>query len=161
MRAVLDFLDGAGWVGLLVLILFLTWVLRRELLRRRGATLHCGLRLDGAAPRRPWQSGHGWHTGIARYTPEDLEWFPLLSLGHQARWTFVRRSIQIAGRRYPHGAELLAAPHGAVVVSCNIITRQGDSLDVELAMSDAALTGFLAWIESSAPGAHTHPDTRV
>jgi hypothetical protein len=56
---------------------------------------------------------------------------------------------------------LLAAPHGAVVVSCNIITRQGDSLDVELAMSDAALTGFLAWIESSAPGAHTHPDTRV
>ena len=54
----------------------------------------------------------------------------------------MRRSVEITGRRYPHGAELLAAPHGAVVVSCNIITRQGDSLDVELAMSDAALTGF-------------------
>jgi hypothetical protein len=160
MRAVLDFLDGAGWFVLLLAILLLTWMLRRSLLGRRGATLHCGLRLDGARPRRWWQTS-GWHTGIARYTPEDLQWFPLLSLGYQPRWTFVRRSIEISGRRYPHGAELLAAPHGAVVVSCNIITRQGDSLDVELAMSDAALTGFLAWIESSAPGAHTHPDTRV
>jgi hypothetical protein len=160
MRAVLDFLDGAGWLVLILVLLLLAWMLRRSLLRRRGATLHCGLRLHGGRPRRWWQA-NGWHTGIARYTPEDLQWFPLLSLGYQPRWTFVRRSIEIGGRRYPHGAELLAAPHGAVVVSCNIITRQGDSLDVELAMSDAALTGFLAWIESSAPGAHTHPDTRV
>jgi hypothetical protein len=48
-----------------------------------------------------------------------------------------------------------------VVVACDVITRQGDPVDIELAMSEAALTGFLAWIESSAPGAHTHPDTRV
>jgi hypothetical protein len=34
-------------------------------------------------------------------------------------------------------------------------------MDVELAMSEAAATGLLAWIESSAPGAHSHPDTRV
>ena len=50
MRAVLDFLDGAGWFVLLLGLLVLTWMLRRSLLGRRGATLHCGLRLDGCAP---------------------------------------------------------------------------------------------------------------
>jgi len=52
-------------------------------------------------------------------------------------------------------------PHGAAIIDCAVITRQGTHMDVELAMSEAAATGLLAWIESSAPGAHSHPDTRV
>jgi len=98
---------------------------------------------------------------MARYTPEDLEWFRLLSLRYQPNLTFVRRSIEIASRREPRGAEALAVPRDAVIVTCNVITREGDSLGVEFAMTEAAVTGFLAWIESSAPGAHSHPDTRV
>jgi Protein of unknown function (DUF2550) len=165
MRVVLDFLDGAGWLVVVLLIVVVALVSRRSVLVRRGATLHCGLRLDITKPNRVWQ------TGMARYTNEDLEWFRLLSLRYQPNCTFVRRSAQIVGRRYPHGAELLAVPHGAIAITCNVITRngvtrngvtrQGRSRDIELAMSEAAVTGFLAWIESSAPGAHTHPDTRV
>jgi hypothetical protein len=155
VRWLVDLLDGAGAAVILVLLLVAALFFRRGVLLRRGATLHCGLRLGIARSTRAWQ------TGMARYTPEDLQWFRLSSLGYQPQWTFVRRSIEIAGRRHPHGSEVLAVPRSAVVITCNVITRQGDSLDVEFAMSDAALTGFLAWIESSAPGAHTHPDTRV
>jgi hypothetical protein len=155
MRVVLDFVNGAGWIVVLVVVLFFAFVVRRSVVRRTGATLHCGLRMGVSASTR------GWHTGMARYTPEDLEWFRLLSLRYQPNLTFVRRSIEIASRREPRGAETLAVPRDAVIITCNVITRQGDSLGVELAMSEAAVTGFLAWIESSAPGAHSHPDTRV
>jgi Protein of unknown function (DUF2550) len=155
MRVVLDFLDGAGWIVVLVLLVVVAMVLRRSVLVHRGATMHCGLRRDIAKPSRAWQ------TGMARYTNEDLEWFRFLSLRYQPNSTFVRRSIEIVGRRYPRGAELLAVPHGTVAITCNVITRHGSAREIELAMSEAAVTGFLAWIESSAPGAHTHPDTRV
>jgi Protein of unknown function (DUF2550) len=158
MRVVLDFLDGAGWIIVLAVVLLIAFVVRRGVVRRRGATLHCGLRMGVTTSN---QSSRGWHTGMARYTPEDLEWFRLLSLRYQPNLTFVRRSIEIASRREPHGAETLAVPRDAVIVTCNVITREGDALSVEFAMSDAAVTGFLAWIESSAPGAHSHPDTRV
>jgi Protein of unknown function (DUF2550) len=158
MRVVLDFLDGAGWIIVLAVVLLIAFVVRRGVVRRHGATLHCGLRMGVTTSN---QSSRGWHTGMARYTPEDLEWFRLLSLRYQPNLTFVRRSIEIASRREPHGAETLAVPRDAVIVTCNVITREGDALSVEFAMSDAAVTGFLAWIESSAPGAHSHPDTRV
>ncbi|MDQ1486124.1 MAG: hypothetical protein QOJ62_1817 [Actinomycetota bacterium] len=154
-RALVDILDGAGWIILLVVAGLAGFLFRRTALRRRGATMNCGLRLGiAAAPR-------AWHLGMVRFTAEDLEWYRLLSLAFQPKWTFVRRSIEITGRRDPQGTEAIGLPHTSVIVVCNVITRQGDTFDVELAMSEAALNGFLAWIESSAPGAHTHPDTRV
>src|SRR5450631_247582 len=119
MRVVLDFLDGAGWLVVVLLAIVVALVLRRRVLVRRGATVHCGLRLDSNKPKRVWQ------TGMARYTNEDLEWFRLMSLRYQPNSTFVRRSVQIVGRRYPHGAELLAVPHGSVAITCNVITRHG------------------------------------
>ena len=151
----IDTLDGVvvlvSAVGALILLL----LFRQLILRRRGASVHCALRVGVRV------STHGWHTGVARYTGEDLEWFRSLSLSYQPHHTFVRRSIEIGARRYPHGAEMFSVPHGAAIIDCDVITRQGVRLDVEVAMSEAATTGLLAWIESSAPGAHSHPDTRV
>ncbi len=37
-----------------------------------------------------------------------------------------------------------------VVVECEV----GDGHRVELAMSDAALTGFLSWLEAAPPGSY-------
>lgn len=152
---VIDVLDGTGLLVVLAVVGVVAFLVRRTTLRRRGATLNCGLRLDLAKPAR------GWRIGMARLTPEDLQWFKLLSLSFQPRWTLVRRSVEVTGHRDPHRAELLSLPHGGVIVACNVITRQGDPLTVELAMNESQLTGFLAWIESAAPGAHSHPDRRV
>jgi len=155
MRVVIDTLDGVVVLVGVIAAVFVTLLLRQLILRRRGATVHCALRLGVGA------STHHWHTGVARYTGEDFEWFRLLSLSYQPQHVFVRRSIEIGARRYPRHAETFLVPHGAAIIDCAVITRQGTHMDVELAMSEAATTGLLAWIESSAPGAHSHPDTRV
>ena len=47
-------------------------------------------------------------------------------------------------------AESAALGPGLFVVECKV--GQGDS--VELAMSEAALTGFLAWLEAAPPGSY-------
>ncbi|WP_044471397.1 DUF2550 family protein, partial [Streptomyces turgidiscabies] len=58
-----------------------------------------------------------------------------------------RSSIEVAGRRAPDGEEELALLSDAVVLAC---LHRGTRL--ELAMSDDALTGFLAWLEAAPPG---------
>jgi len=62
-----------------------------------------------------------------------------------------RRTLAVASRRevYPSEAALLGP--GMVVVSC---TAGAMSETVELAMGEAALTGFLAWLESAPPGSY-------
>jgi len=50
-------------------------------------------------------------------------------------------------RRTPEGQEELALLSGAVVLSC---LHAG--VPLELAMSEDALTGFLAWLEAAPPG---------
>ncbi len=40
---------------------------------------------------------------------------------------FVRRSIEIGGAPISaHGAETFVVPHGAAIIDCAVITRQGD-----------------------------------
>ena len=52
------------------------------------------------------------------------------------------------GRRDPSGSEQRALERGIVVLECRASGRA-----VELALDRAAVTGFLAWLESRPPGA--------
>lgn len=151
---VFDILDSAGSVVLLVVFILIVLVVRHTLLRRSGATLHCALRLGTARP------GRGWHVGVMRYSPARLEWFRLFSFAPNPKVTLMRRSIEIVGRRAPRGFELHSIAHGAVVARCDARTAEGQPVRLELAMGERALTGFLAWLESSPPGAHQSPDAR-
>lgn len=72
---------------------------------------------------------------------------PGLLLRPRPRKVLPRREIEVLGRRYPEGQEELALLSGSVVLRC---LHQGAPL--ELAMSDDALTGFLAWLEAAPPG---------
>ena len=58
-----------------------------------------------------------------------------------------RPAIEVLGRRAPHGDEELALLSDAVVLLCS-----HRDVRLELAMSDDALTGFLAWLEAAPPG---------
>jgi hypothetical protein len=58
-----------------------------------------------------------------------------------------RAAIEVAGRRLPDGEEEMALLSDAVILTC---VHRGTRL--ELAMSDDALTGFLAWLEAAPPG---------
>src|SRR5882757_10229514 len=133
----------AGLLGLFV------FGLRRRLIQRPGGTFDCSLRLappEGADPLAA-AGGKGWVYGVARYSGDRVEWFRVFSYAPRPRRVLDRPAIEVLGRRAPQGSEELALLSDAVVLSC---AHRGTRL--ELALSDDALTGFLAWLEAAPPG---------
>lgn len=131
-------------VALLAIGLFV-FGLRRRLIQRSGGTFDCSMRWGVAD--EPDVSGKGWVYGVARYSGDRIDWFRVFSYSPRPRRLLERASIEVIARRAPEGEEELALLSDAVVLGC---VHQGTRL--ELAMSDDALTGFLAWLEAAPPG---------
>jgi Protein of unknown function (DUF2550) len=136
----------AAWVFaafLLVLVLIASGIAtRRFLLERRGGTLDCGLRLP---------AGQGsWRIGVASYQRDQLRWYHLFGVLLRPRTVLERRTLSVVSRRVPGPAEASSLGPGLIVVECQV----GGGERVELAMSEAALTGFLAWLEAAPPGSY-------
>ncbi|GAA5071466.1 hypothetical protein HNP84_007771 [Thermocatellispora tengchongensis] len=93
-------------------------------------------RSRGFVPCRLREGVQGWKNGVARYADGELHWIPLLGLRMRPRHAIARRGLRVSPRR-PEG-ELWAVDCGGI----------------SLAMSEDALTGFLAWLESAPPSAH-------
>ncbi len=136
-------LSVLGAVVVLVLLAIAVLAVRRRMLTRTGGTFDCSLRL------RPSGPGKGWTLGVGRYAGDIVEWYRVFSYSPRAGRVFRRRDLEIIDRRKPHAAELSALLGGAVIVRC----REGSGDEVELAMDNDALTGFLSWLESAPPGA--------
>jgi hypothetical protein len=144
----------AGWALLLVLaaavIAAVGLASRRVLLGRSGGTVECGLRASQAAT---------WRLGLAAYQPDQLHWFSAFGLRLRPDEVFERRSLSILTRRPAAQTEAVSIGAGTMVVQCRTSPRWGgpvsgadDPRTVELAMSQEALTGFLAWLEAAPPG---------
>ena len=127
---------------LLVVVLATALATRRYLLERGGGTVECGLRV-------PAERG-AWRLGVASYQGDELCWYGALDVRFRPEQVFHRRSLTVLSRRasLPAEASVLGAEHVVVELS----TSESDK--VELAMSEEALTGFLAWLEASPPGSH-------
>lgn len=139
-------IDGIAAIVAVLALLALAFValaIRRRLLLRGSGTIDCSLR------RRPGSMGRGWVLGVARYEGDVLKWYRVFSLSARPREVVSRRDLTVRQRRKPEGAEALAVSAGAVVVEIRAGRRK-----LELAMSEGALTGFLAWLESAPPGAY-------
>ncbi|MFJ4710612.1 DUF2550 domain-containing protein [Streptomyces sp. NPDC088785] len=134
-------------VVVLVLLGLFVFGLRRRLIQRSGGTFDCSLRWDAPAPDAVDTSGKGWGYGIARYNGDRIEWFRVFSYAPRPRRILERAAIEVVGRRAPEGEEELALLSDAIVLAC---THRGTRL--ELALSEDALTGFLAWLEAAPPG---------
>ncbi|MFP3987864.1 DUF2550 domain-containing protein [Streptomyces sp. E11-3] len=136
-------------VGALVVVLVLLGLfvfgLRRRLIQRSGGTFDCSLRWN--IPEETDTSGKGWSYGVARYNGDRVEWFRVFSYAPRPRRVLERSAIEVVDRRAPDGEEELALLSDAVVLGCR---HRGTRL--ELAMSEDALTGFLAWLEAAPPG---------
>ena len=152
------------------------FAVRRRLIQRPGGTFDCSARLSVPAPTadgRPSPTtpdvdpdaplpsgsapapasaggdsgGKGWVFGIGRYNRDSVEWFRVFSYAPRPRKVLQRSRIEVLHRRTPVGQEELALLSGAVVLTC---LHAGEPM--ELAMSEDALTGFLAWLEAAPPG---------
>nr|WP_240969141.1 DUF2550 domain-containing protein [Streptomyces sp. HNM0575] len=91
--------------------------------------------------------GKGWAYGVARYNGDQIEWFRVFSYAPRPRRFLERHCIEVLQRRDPEGEEELALLSDAVILACSLHGTR-----VELAMSEDALTGFLAWLEAAPPG---------
>ncbi|MGW2557993.1 DUF2550 domain-containing protein [Streptomyces sp. NPDC001514] len=135
----------SGLVVALVVIGLFVFGLRRRLIQRSGGTFDCSLRWN--VPEERDHSGKGWVYGVARYSGDRIEWFRVFSYAPRPRRLLERAAIEVVARRLPEGEEELALLSDSVVLGC---LHRGTRL--ELAMSEDALTGFLAWLEAAPPG---------
>jgi hypothetical protein len=117
--------------------------IRRRFLQHAGGTFDCSLRLDR------FLLGPGWILGLGRYAGDRVEWFRAFSFSPRPRVSLWRRELEVVERRAPSGTEAVTVLEEAVIL---VLANRGRS--VELAMSAAALTGFLSWLEAAPPGAH-------
>jgi hypothetical protein len=128
--------------GLVVLILLAALVLyvvviaaRKQQLLGRPGGIQLALRV-----------GHeGWKLGVGRYAGDDLLWYGAWRPGRRPNRALSRNSLEITGQRGRRANEPML-PDGSDVVEC----RLGDET-VALCLSRAAVTGFLSWLEASAP----------
>jgi uncharacterized protein DUF2550 len=140
---ILDVLGVLAAVGVAVFVFFFA---RRRVLSRRGGTFECSLRMR--KPRKSSPAGsRGWELGLGRYDGERLEWFRVFSFRPRPKAVF-DRPIEVLSRRKPHGAESFSLYAGHIVVS----VRLGSGQVIEMAMSEQALTAFMAWTEAAPPG---------
>ncbi|GAA2685019.1 MULTISPECIES: DUF2550 domain-containing protein [Nonomuraea] len=94
-------------------------------------------RSRGSVPCRIKVGSHGWRSGVARYADGELHWIPFMGVLFRPRHAIARRGLTVSARRPIDG--------GLWAVDCGSIS---------LAMSEDALTGFLAWLESAPPSAY-------
>ncbi len=104
------------------------------------------LRMNGALPLAV-QRGHRWLYGIGRYVGGELRWYRALGVGTRPSRVLRRGQVEILGHRRREPAERGSLPQGAVIVEC----RGPDGEIFALAFGDSAYTGFVSWLESSAP----------
>ncbi|MGP8001920.1 MAG: DUF2550 domain-containing protein [Streptosporangiaceae bacterium] len=138
-----DVAFDAAWLFavllIVVVLLAIGITLRRYLLERGGGTVECALRMPGGS----------WRLGVAGYQLDELSWYQVFGFLLRPNKVFSRRTLIVLSRRPTEPAEVASLGEGTVVVRCRIAERPGT---VDLAMSEAALTGFLAWLEAAPPG---------
>ena len=148
-------LTDAVWLFAAFLVLIVaaavTLATRRYLLERTGGTVECALRL-------PAVTGN-WRPGLLSYQRDELYWYGALGVLLTPEQIFPRRALAVVSRRPAAAEEGSAIGADRIVVEISVKpsadasgSQAGEHL--ELAMSDSALTGFLAWLEASPPGSH-------
>ena len=145
----------AEWLFIALLILAVVGLIavtvRRYALERGGGAVECYLRAGSDPEQTPWRMGLG------RYGSAELRWYRVLSLWPRPTAELSRRGLVIMNRREPTPGDLRELTLDLTVIEVGWSAADGSEPEepvYELAMTDAALTGFLSWLESMPPGTH-------
>jgi hypothetical protein len=130
-------------VALILAALLAALFFRRGALQRDGGFDMC----VQTGSRDGWAGG--WVFGIGRYRGDGLEWFRTFSVNLRPKRCWRRAETSVIGRRRPEIEEAYELPAGHVVLTC-VVGSDG----VEVSMTEAAATAFLAWLEAAPPGGH-------
>jgi hypothetical protein len=103
------------------------------------------LRSTGAVPMA-MQRGTRWLYGVGRYIGSELRFYRALGVGTRPSRVLRRGHVDVLGKRAPSDSERGSLPATVVVVEC-----RADGETVAFAIGESAYTGFVSWLESSAP----------
>ncbi len=129
-----------GLAAVLVVVLAIVVIaVRRSALARAGAIDICWRR-----DLRP--DGRGWVLGQGRFRDNECLLYRSFSPLPGVATKLHRDALKLGERRSPVGTEPDLLPLDAVIVRCT----NGDE-QIELALSEEALTGMRSWLESMPP----------
>ena len=103
------------------------------------------LRTAGAIPLAT-RRGNRWLYGVGRYAGNELRWYRAIGIGTRPSRVLRRNDLRVVGQRPPTQSERTQLPESAVVVEC-----RDSAGEVTIALADGAYTGFVSWLEASAP----------
>lgn len=139
----MDFASLAQLLGLAVLVVVILSIsviaLRRSVLIRSGA-------IDVSWRSNLRSYGSGWVLGQGRYRGTELLLYRAFSPLPGAARRVRRESLTLGPRRPAVGTEPDLLPVNAVIVRCT-----DGAHEIELALSEEALTGLRSWLESIPP----------
>ncbi|MEV6344914.1 DUF2550 domain-containing protein [Actinoplanes sp. NPDC051851] len=133
-------LEVLGIFLVALLAFFFAVFFRRRLLMLGGGTIRLQVRTSTMVP------GRGWSPGIGQFVGDELRFHRMFSLAIRPKRVLDRRVLTIAERRLPTGPERLTIPGSWVILRCT----SGDS-QLEIAMAETTVTGFLSWLEAGPP----------
>lgn len=123
-------------VMLVLVLLFVAILARQRFMMRVVGSVPLALR----SPRSRWQYG------VGRYAGGELRWYRSLGLGTRPTRVWQRAQLRVISHHRVSAAEQAKLPEGVIVIEC----AYGGSGPV-LALGPGAYTGFVSWLESSAP----------
>jgi hypothetical protein len=115
---------------------------RRRLLMVGGGTIRLQVRVSTMVP------GRGWSTGIGQFVGDELRFHRMFSLAIRPKRVLHRKVLVVEQQRRPDGPERLTVPAHWVILRC----ANGGSGEIEIAMAESTVTGFLSWLEAGPPG---------
>jgi hypothetical protein len=134
-------LEIIGICVVALLVFLLAVFVRRRLLMAGGGTIRLQVRVSTMVP------GRGWSTGIGQFVGDELRFHRMFSFGVRPKRMLDRRTLSVGHRRLPAGPERLTMPGHWVILLCTT-----GSSELEIAMAESTVTGFLSWLEAGPPG---------
>ncbi|MET8152986.1 DUF2550 domain-containing protein [Actinoplanes sp. NPDC049668] len=124
-----------------LLVALLAVFLRRRLLMSGGGTIRLQVRVHKLVP------GRGWSSGIGQFVGDELRFHRMFSFAFRPKRVLNRRTLEVGHKRLPEGPERLTMPGHCVVLLCTT-----GRAELEIAMAESTVTGFLSWLEAGPPG---------
>jgi hypothetical protein len=135
---VVEFL-GPVVVCLLILLGLAAWVLVVIHQRRVVASA-------GGLPMALKRDDQRWANGVGRYVGDELIWYRTLSLNPTAAMRLPRRELSVVASRPWDPQRDMALRPNSTIAECRL-----RGVSISLGFPDNGLTGFLSWLEASAP----------
>lgn len=87
-----------------------------------------------------------WANGVGRYAGDELVWYRTLSLSPVAAMRLSRTELSVESSRAWDASRDMALRPNLSIVECRF---RGER--ISLGFPDSGITGFLSWLEASAP----------